>query len=130
MSIAQQTILEGLCVYDSRNPNYMDPALYGCDPTPAHDKDCACDPCFRGKDELAVALLDASATVASLRTRLAADEAERDAALLAAYESGYRDCERKRPRFTVEDGWDRHTMRSLLTPAPAQGPDSQEVRHG
>lgn len=59
MSIDQKTILKGLCVYDPRSPHYIDPALVGCGPTPARDPDCACDPCFRGKDELAVELLDA-----------------------------------------------------------------------
>jgi hypothetical protein len=58
------------------------------------------------------------------RAALASARAERgeggDKALLAAYESGYRDCERKRERFTVENGWDKHAMRRLLR-APGPG---------
>lgn len=37
--------------------------------------------------------------------------------ILAAYESGYRDCQRERDRFTVDGGWEQHAMRALLAQA-------------
>ena len=41
-----------LCTYDERSPYYVD--LYECNEQPeARRKDCMCDNCFYGRDELA-----------------------------------------------------------------------------
>ena len=49
----QQTLFENLCVYDPRNPDYIDP-LYR-----RGDKfgDCYCDNCSQGNHELACEII-------------------------------------------------------------------------
>jgi len=54
--MTRQEVLECLCCYDKRNPNYSDFEYLGED-TPEPRKDCYCDNCFRGKDRLALELL-------------------------------------------------------------------------
>lgn len=71
-------------------------------------------------DERGESYAKASATVASLRTRLAAAEG-----LLSEAQCCVDQC--------VELGWDfdlGERIAAFLTPAPATGSDSQEVRHG
>jgi len=55
-------ILEGLCSYDPRAPDYADylECIEDTGETPKKPRDnCYCDSCFRGNDDLAVALLEA-----------------------------------------------------------------------
>jgi len=56
-------ILENLCSYDPRSPDYADylECMEGLDEKlrKPRQSDCACDNCFYGRDALAVALLDA-----------------------------------------------------------------------
>lgn len=51
--MTEKEIRENLCLYDARNPHH-DPEDGG------RHKDCCCDNCFYGRDELAVALLKKS----------------------------------------------------------------------
>ena len=47
-------VLECLCIYDERNPDYF--VLDGFDPTPPRNN-CYCDNCFYGRHELAEEIL-------------------------------------------------------------------------
>ena len=53
-------IYRSLCTRDPRNPHYYD--IYGWDDEddewPVPRKDCACDPCHRGTDPLALKVLE------------------------------------------------------------------------
>lgn len=52
------TIADSLCWRDPRSSAYLEPNAY----TEAREprKDCACDPCYSGRDRLAVLLLEAA----------------------------------------------------------------------
>lgn len=56
--MTKKEIEENLCVYDKRSPYDM-LAVYEAigDETPMPRKDCGCDNCFYGRDQLAVELL-------------------------------------------------------------------------
>ena len=53
-------LYQSLCTRDPRNPHYYD--IYGWDDEddewPVPRKDCACDPCHRGTDPLALKVLE------------------------------------------------------------------------
>lgn len=57
-NMKKSDILYKLCSYDVRNPMYNEMfGLYDDDDKPKRSKDCSCDNCFYGRDEMAVYML-------------------------------------------------------------------------
>jgi len=54
----REEILIRLCWYDQRNPNFYE-YYVGYDPAEPRESGCACDNCFYGRDQLAMALIAA-----------------------------------------------------------------------
>jgi hypothetical protein len=55
IALLRDQACENLCIYDERSPYRLD-----LDPEfiePPRDKRCCCDPCFQGRDKLAMAML-------------------------------------------------------------------------
>jgi hypothetical protein len=61
--MTEEEILDCLCYYDTRSPDYVDDTYGDPDetPTPPRQRGCSCDNCFHGLDRLAVELLETRA---------------------------------------------------------------------
>lgn len=53
-----QEIVENLCTYDPRNPLFSQIHADDLAPIPAPRDNCYCDNCFKGRDRLALELLE------------------------------------------------------------------------
>lgn len=64
--LTEEQVLECLCYRDSRNPSSI--GRYDDSPEVLEPrKDCYCDPCFTGKDRLAIEILRLRALLESTR---------------------------------------------------------------
>lgn len=124
----REEILAKLCVYDRRSPHFIDPALFGCDTTPERAPACGCDPCFRGTDRLALALLEAHATIDTPRADAAPDAEAVARAMYDAYRGDRtHECVWDDLDAPAREGWMRAAaIRSLPLP-PCAGGRVEEV---